>query len=114
MERTTGLLYKIARDLCASHWRKVESRKKYETHLSFGCNTEGLDPEHAMELKELKTLYEKTLSRLPEHQREVFLMSRMEDLTYKEIAVRLGVTVKAVEKRMQIALQVLRKAMAYG
>ena len=46
---------------------------------------------------------------MPEKQRIVFLMSRMEELTYKEIAERLDLSVKAVEKRMSIALGELRK-----
>ena len=44
-----------------------------------------------------------------EKQRSVFLMSRMEDMTYKEIAERLDLSVKAVEKRMSIALAELKK-----
>ena len=36
-------------------------------------------------------------------------MSRMEELTYKEIAERLELSVKAVEKRMSIALNVLKE-----
>ena len=47
--------------------------------------------------------------RLPENQRIVFLMSRTEELTYQEIATRLSISVKAVEKRMSGALSRLRK-----
>jgi DNA-directed RNA polymerase specialized sigma24 family protein len=34
-------------------------------------------------------------------------------LTYKEIAERLDIGVKAVEKRMSLALKELRKALSY-
>ena len=65
--------------------------------------------EQELEYTELKSAYEKALAKLPEKQRTVFLMSRMEEMTYKEIAERLEVSVKAVEKRMSIALSVLKQ-----
>ncbi|MEL7378209.1 MAG: sigma factor-like helix-turn-helix DNA-binding protein, partial [Bacteroidota bacterium] len=47
---------------------------------------------------------------LPEGQRTVFLMNRSDGKTYKEIAELLGLSVKAVEKRMHGALVHLRKS----
>jgi RNA polymerase sigma-70 factor (ECF subfamily) len=46
---------------------------------------------------------------MPEKQRTAFLMSREESLKYSEIAERLNISVKAVEKRMNGALELLRK-----
>jgi len=46
---------------------------------------------------------------MPENQRIVFLMSRMDQLKYTEIAENLGISQKAVEKRMTRALGFLRK-----
>ena len=87
------------------------SAKKYQLALSYDdLNT---DNEHNLEYQELKENYEATLSMLPLNQREVFLMSRMEELTYKEIAERLEISVKAVEKRMSLTLKELRKALSY-
>ena len=44
-------------------------------------------------------------------QREVYMMSREEQLTYREIAERLDLSVKAIEKRMKGALKVLNDKM---
>ena len=52
---------------------------------------------------------ENTISALPEKQREVFLLNRIEKKKYKEIALHLDISVKAVEKRMHQALLVMRK-----
>ncbi|MFQ5448380.1 MAG: sigma factor-like helix-turn-helix DNA-binding protein, partial [Saprospiraceae bacterium] len=42
-------------------------------------------------------------------QRVVFLMNRMDKMTYAEIADHLGLSVKAIEKRMHSALVELRQ-----
>jgi len=52
---------------------------------------------------------EKTIADLPKIQREVFLLNRIEKKKYKDIAEQLGISVKAVEKRMHGALLVLRE-----
>ena len=39
----------------------------------------------------------------------MFLMSRIDKMKYKEIAEALGLSVKAIEKRMHLALKTLRK-----
>jgi RNA polymerase sigma-70 factor (ECF subfamily) len=66
-------------------------------------------PEFLLEEIELKTQLEKAINELPEKQRTVFLMNRFESQSYAEIAELLGLSVKAVEKRMHQALVELRK-----
>ena len=61
-----------------------------------------------MEEDEFKTRLEAAIGELPETQREVFLMNRIDKMTYNEIAEALGVSVKAIEKRMGKALKTLR------
>ena len=70
-------------------------------------------PEYALEEKEFKQKLEQTISNMPEKQREVFLMNRIDELTYKEIAERLELSVKAVEKRMHGALNYLKDKIAH-
>ena len=102
-----GLLYKIAGDLFVSHTRREKLRKEAPDRIRF--HQSGRSPEEELQFKELQEKYEKALIKLPENQRVVFLMSRMEELTYPEIAARLNLSVKAVEKRMTGALSRLRK-----
>jgi len=47
--------------------------------------------------------------KLPPKMRKVFLMSRTQGLTYKEIAEELNISVKTVENQMGTALRKLRK-----
>jgi RNA polymerase sigma-70 factor (ECF subfamily) len=105
--RDVGLLYKVAGDLFVSHYRRDRLSRGIIKELSFEVEASG--PEEYLQVKELQAKYEKVLARMPEKQRLVFLMSRMEDLSYQEIANRLSLSVKAIEKRMSAALALLRK-----
>lgn len=66
-------------------------------------------PEYEMEVTEFKEKLEKAIASLPENQKEVFLMNRIDGMKYREIAEALGLSQKAVEKRMSLALIQLRK-----
>ena len=66
-------------------------------------------PEHALEESEFRERLEKALAALPEKSRTVFLLNRVEGMKYKDIALLLGISVKAVEKRMHKALVEMRK-----
>lgn len=102
-----SLLYKMVNDAFFDHLRKNKVANKYLSRLDLNLNSNG--PDDILEFEELKQQYEVSLATLGEKQRSVFLMSRMEDLTYKEIAGRLSISVKAVEKRMSQALKVLKQ-----
>ena len=110
--KTKNLLYSIANQAFLMHLR---GKKVYDRHLqSIELRYETEDPQQQLQYAELKKEYEKTLADMPEGQRVVFLMSRTEDLTYKEISERLELSVKAVEKRMSQALNLLRKKLKVG
>lgn len=70
-------------------------------------------PEFLLEQKEFKARLEEVIALMPDGSREVFLMHRLEDKKYAEIAELLEISVKAVEKRMSKALQVLRIELGY-
>lgn len=102
-----ALLYKIAKEMIISNYRKETSRNDYEQNMTFH-NESALSPEDEMLFEEFASSYAKVLERMPETQRIVFLMNRNDELKYHEIAERLNISVKAVEKRMSSALQFLR------
>ena len=106
-KKIKGLLFKIAGDLFVSSYRK----KKTVTQFKLNTKPEISDqsPQDILEFEELKKSYEIALTKLPEKQRTVFLMSRMENLKYHEIADSLGLSQKAIEKRMTNALATLKQ-----
>jgi len=101
-----ALLYKMASDMIISKLR----RKKVELNYSSSIIIEESvsTPETNVELEQLKRKYSEALLKMPEKVRTTFLMSRGEELKYAEIAERLNVSVKAIEKRMNLALTLLR------
>ena len=101
------LLYKMASDCFIDIYRKDQQQLNFEQSLMYETDCE-LSPEEEFSFNELAAAYAKALEQMPEKQRIVFLMSREEGMKYKEIADRLNVSVKAVEKQMSAALQFLR------
>ena len=103
------LLYKIAGDMFVSQYRRENLEMNYRKALK--NDTADFSPEDWLRYNELHANYTKALAGLGERQRTVFLMARMDGLKYHEIAERLNLSVKAVEKRMSIALGYLKKAL---
>ena len=66
------------------------------------------NPEYLLEEEEFKNKLQTVISDLSEEQREVFLLNRIEDKKYREIAEMLNISQKTVEKRMSGALKLLR------
>ena len=104
-----ALLYRISSNLFISRIRKKKSEMNYSKSMILESKHE--ESLNELEYKELKENYDKALIGLPEKQRTVFLLSRIEELSYKEMSERLGISIKAVEKRMSQALSSLRKAL---
>jgi RNA polymerase sigma-70 factor (family 1) len=109
MNNAKYMLYKIARDMLVSKYRRQEVENKYTQRMQFEM-TELVETDD-YDYKQLKNKYEMALMRLPEKQRTVFLMSRTDELKYAEIAERLDISIKTVEKRMSNALFYLRKVL---
>jgi len=105
--KIVGLLYKMAGDLFVSTYRRKELDSKYRNTIELDYYSEA--PDETAEYNELKERYEEALATMNENQRIVFLMSRVEGLKYGEISERLNIGVKAVEKRMTLALKYLKE-----
>ena len=91
----------------------IDDRRHQKTVLNFEKQSqpknEAENPEYLLEVNEFKERLEKAINQLPETQRTVFLMNRIDGMKYREIAVTLNISQKAVEKRMSKALLELRK-----
>jgi len=65
-----------------------------------------------LEYKELNERLKNTINKLPERQQQVYSLSRNEELSYKEIAKKLDISVNTVENHMVKALKFVRDNMS--
>lgn len=64
--------------------------------------------EEEYNLKELNETVQKVIEQMPEKRREIFKMNRYEFMSAKEIAERTGLSIRTVEKHLQLAMRDLR------
>jgi RNA polymerase sigma-70 factor (family 1) len=100
-------LYKIAQNNTINYQKRQQLLLKFKKKP--GNDREYDHPEKLAEMNEYEEKLQRVIAMLPEGGREVFLMNRIEDMTYQEIADRLGLSVKAIEKRMSKVLKLLRE-----
>ncbi|WP_297761925.1 sigma-70 family RNA polymerase sigma factor [uncultured Muriicola sp.] len=104
-EKAKAFVYKVANNLYLNVLKAEKVRLKYAEKA---LKTSSESPEFLMEEKEFKDKLDRALNSLPENQRTVFLLNRIDGKKYAEIAEMEGVSVKAIEKRMHLALKSLR------
>lgn len=105
-DKVKSYIYAVATNLFINIKRHEKVVRNYQK--KFVNNSTNESPEFILLEKEFLQKIETTIQGLPEKQREVFLMNRIERKTYKEISEKLDISVKAVEKRMHNALKVMR------
>lgn len=106
-------LYRAARNT-ALNWlrrRKLEQNwEEREAARGEPVSTGGSDDDAQSD--EVHRAVAGAIARLPERCRQIFLLSRDGGLTYAEIAVTLGISIKTVETQMGRALKSLRVSLA--
>lgn len=104
-------IYTIANNMLLNTIRHDKVKMSFvEKHKT---QQEEQSPHYYLEEKEFKQKLDNIISEMPEKQREVFLMNRIDEMTYQEIADRLELSVKAIEKRMHGALNYVRQRIDY-
>tara|TARA_B100000809_G_C15127932_1_gene527093 strand:+ start:721 stop:1233 length:513 start_codon:yes stop_codon:yes gene_type:complete len=106
-ETVKSYLYKVATNIFLNTIKHDKVVRKHQ--MTVDIHTTNESPEFIMLETEFMEKLERTINALPEKQKEVFLLNRIEKKKYKEIAKQLDISVKAVEKRMHLALVVMRE-----
>lgn len=92
----------------------LREQKKFDRSLlAFeGLSEKAADVAFSGEHRETEALISAAIEELPEKCREIFRLSRFENLKYQQIADQLGISVKTVEAQMSKALQHMRARLA--
>lgn len=107
LETVGPLLYKISKNLFLNTIDHSKVEMKFATdHQQLELSH---SPEFELEMKDFDEKLQKSISELDEKLRTVFLMNRIDDMTYVQIAENLGLSVKAIEKRMSKAMAFLKE-----
>lgn len=107
-------LFSSARNLFIDHTRRQEHRQAESLDLQEPATVEQQSPtleQVAIANQQLSTLNE-VIQNMPPICREVFLLVRVEGLTYVEIGERLGISPKTAYSRMVRALDLLKQGMS--
>ena len=105
-----SFLYTSVRNACLNEIRKGRSRKAYQDYIYKRLQNIYDNPDEG-DLKEISTILKETLEDLSKSQRTAFELSRFRDMSYKEIAEAMGVSVKSVEYYISLSLMKIREKM---
>jgi RNA polymerase sigma-70 factor (ECF subfamily) len=102
-------LYMALRNHALNHINHLKIHDKYHQFIQIRANTDIDYQIDVLEEKDMERIMKKAVAMLPEKRRQIFEMSRFENLKYNEIAQKLNLSVKTVESQMSKALENLRK-----
>lgn len=110
-----GFLRRVAQNLLIDRARK----RKRDNVVLFPLQEErdAISPpeqEHRLQARDLLRAYEQAVEAMPEKTRRVFLMRRVDGLSYREIQEKLGISVATVEYHMVRALGQLSDALEFS
>ncbi len=108
VEKAKSFVYTIANNSSLNQVAHQKVVLKYEKNFS-GPDQTNQNPEYLLEEKQFENKLLLAIESLNEKQRTAFLMHRIDGKKYAEIAETLGISVKAVEKRIHLALISLRE-----
>jgi RNA polymerase sigma-70 factor (family 1) len=105
-------LKKMTQNKVIDIFRKATVDKKMAEKIYMAmttqANAESYSPDYTLE-KELSIIYQEALDRLPPQQRLVFTLRRDENLSYNQIADRLGLSPNTVRNHLTIATRSLHR-----
>ena len=104
----SGYLYAATRNRVIDVFAHQKVEDKYIGSLQGYLDQEHVLTDYLVREKDMAALIEREIDALPPKMREIFLMSRMENKTHKEIAELLGLSELTVKTQVKRALKILR------
>ena len=110
LDKAKSYLFTVANNKMLNDLDRKKTALTYQNEKPEGTDNTNLEsPEFIIQEKEYMDRLQQALNELTEDQRVTFMMNRVEGKKHKEIAEILGISRKAVEKRIYKALDILRE-----
>lgn len=111
-------LYRVAVNHCLNvlrrrrlrRWVSLSPAEDEDAAAPLDPAEERADPHRELDARRRWSRVQRAITALPPSQRAVLVLARFEELSYKEIAETLGITLGAVESRLFRAMRALEKA----
>ncbi|WP_163321784.1 MULTISPECIES: RNA polymerase sigma factor [Draconibacterium] len=107
-QNVAAYLYRASRNSALNYIRNEKNRTKIIGEIIINNQAQFYEP---MVEKEFLMIVEECINNLPERSREVFKMSRFEELTQKEISERLNISVKTIKNQIWKSLFYIRSCL---
>jgi len=115
-----GFIFKVLKNQCISYLRNLKIIENIKLNLNNLTHIEELyridfirDEPYVLIEKELQLETEKVIKKLPVRCKEVFILSRLNGLKNREIAHKLGINIKNVERHITKALMIFKTHFQY-
>lgn len=104
----SSYLYTIVRNRVLNQLRDLENQDKLKSQIMEQAVDYTDDVKDHILVNDLRSLIASALQQLTARQREIFLMSREKEMSHKEIADALGISVNTVQEHISSSLRILR------
>ncbi|MCW3804472.1 RNA polymerase sigma factor [Plebeiibacterium marinum] len=104
-----SFLYKMTVNKVYNQMKHQVVEQKYEKYLMNYYQASANLPEESLQYKELNQKIQVLLEKLPDQQRNIFNLSRIEGLTNPKISEKLGLSIRTVENQIYRATKYLKQ-----
>lgn len=104
----SGYIFRIAKNSLLNNIKKKINERVYLDYLLSHPEDFSNSVEKNINYLELNLEIDRLINNIPEKRRKIFLLSRMEGLTYREIAEKLNISVNTVNTQISKSLEELR------
>ena len=104
----SSYLYRAVHNESLNYIKHQKVRSNHQLNVAYSMKNEVEHPAKKIMAGELEKKIHTALNELPEQCRTIFQMSRFDEMKYREIADKLGISIKTVESQMSKALRLLR------
>lgn len=102
-------MFMVCRNAIIDVYRKRKKHLEACKEMAARIETLSLTPDDVYEYNNLVRVLSEFVAALPERRRQIYQLSREHGYSHKDIALKLGISVKTVESQIRLAVKQLRR-----